>query len=147
MQFFYDIFRCRTHATGETPAFASGHDASGTPRKRTRHTAHPHHREAGQGTVNIHRHTNSCKSFCVLFCFVFVFSSYWARVLAVDRDDSSSPEKIVPLGSGFFFFCFSFCVFHITTTSNKIGRLDGSLRQRQLTKFQKNMRLFSRFLD
>jgi hypothetical protein len=28
-------------------------------------------------------------------------------------------------------------VFHITTTSNKIGRLDGSLRQRQLTKFQK----------
>ena len=104
MQFFYDIFRCRTHATGETPAFASGHDASGTPRKRTRHTAHPHHRETGQGTVNIHRHTNSCKSFCVLFCFVFVFSSYWARVLAVDRDDSSSPEKIVPLGSGFFFF-------------------------------------------
>lgn len=43
------------------------------------------------------------------FVFVFVFSSYWARVLAVDRDDSSSPEKIVPLGSGFFFVFLFVC--------------------------------------
>lgn len=123
-----DVFRCRTYATGATPAFASGHDASGTPRKRTRHTTHPYHRERGQGIVNIHAHKFKSVVLSGLCFFVARLNAgrvYWLLTAMTRRLRKR------------LFRCSFFFLFHITTTSNKIGRLDGSLRQRLLTEFQK----------
>lgn len=138
-----DVFRCRTYATGATPAFASGHDASGTPRKRTRHTTHPYHRERGQGIVNIHAHKFKSVVLSGLCFFFFFFlpvsmlsacTGCWPRWLVVSGKDCSAVRS---------FFCST-----SPPLATKLGVLTVPfVNDCWLSSKKKNRRAFSRFPD